>query len=431
MNRKRVALAWWLLLAVILFFCASCRKPLEPEEGFGWPSWRGPDGNGVSKETGWDPMALAAGAKVLWTVDVGAGYSNISIQNGKLYAQGLQRIKGKDSLSFQCLDAHTGKLIWRKEIPWEIMVPQSTPAVDGEKVYGLSAIGLLFCLSSKNGKLLWQKHLVDDFQAARTSHGWAASPIVEGDLLLVNANTLAIALDKNTGQRVWTVADEKSSAQYGSFATTVVSGPSENRFALCLGKGSLSAVEISTGHRLWSFPHGNLSHPVADPIVHGNQIFLMQNENCFLLGLSGQDPRVLWRNTSLCGALPTPVLVEGYLYCTHCPPENYAAWDNWRVMSQWALPFRCVEWGTGRVVWEQAMQGVSTTAADGKLLLLELEGRLHIVEATSAGYKEFSAADVLVGVDKPRIFATPPVLCEGKIYCRNFAGDLVCVDVGR
>ena len=58
-------------------------------------------------------------------------------------------------------------------------------------------------------------------------------------------------------------------------------------------------------------------------------------------------------------------------------------------------------------------------------------GTLRIAEATPSSYRELSSADVLGGEKRPRIFATPPVLCNGKIYCRNRAGDLVCIDVSK
>jgi hypothetical protein len=81
------------------------------------------------------------------------------------------------------------------------------------------------------------------------------------------------------------------------------------------------------------------------------------------------------------------------------------------------------------VVWDKSMQSVSVTAAGSTLILLELGGTLRIIEASASGYEELSSADVLGGADRPRVFATPAVLCNRKIYCRNFAGDLICVDV--
>jgi hypothetical protein len=73
----------------------------------------------------------------------------------------------------------------------------------------------------------------------------------------------------------------------------------------------------------------------------------------------------------------------------------------------------------------------SLIAADGKLIILEEDGTLHIAEATPSMYEEMSNCDVLWGEQKPRRFWTPPVLYKGKIYCRHYGGDLVCIDVSK
>jgi outer membrane protein assembly factor BamB len=77
------------------------------------------------------------------------------------------------------------------------------------------------------------------------------------------------------------------------------------------------------------------------------------------------------------------------------------------------------------------MKTVSVTGAGGKLLLLGLDRTLRIAEASTDAYRELSSADVLAAASKPRLFVTPPVLCAGRIYCRNYAGDLVCIDVSK
>lgn len=430
MRTKPTIPALCLLFAAILAF-EGCGGNGTQNAGFSWPCWRGPTGNGISQETGWNPAALTGGAKVLWNVDIGTGYSNIAIHKERIYALGILKSKKKDKVAAQCRDARTGKIIWRREFPWEVLTPQATPAIEGDFVYVLTGRGLLFCLKAADGEIVWKKHLADDYHALPTSHGWAASPVVEGDLLLLNANNLGMALDKKTGQIVWAAEDSELSATHGSYASASVNGSKDSRYALFLGIGTLSAVGLSSGNRLWSFPHGNQTHPVADPIVLEDRIFLMQDENCILLQVTGNAPQVVWSNTSLCGSLPTPVLIDGYLYCTHIPQEHSTTWDNWAVMRRWELPFRCVDWETGSVKWEKNMQSATVTAADGRLLLLEVGGTLHVIEATPSAYRELSSADVFGGMEKPRVFATPPVLCNGRVYCRNLAGDLVCVDVSR
>ncbi|MCX6374901.1 MAG: hypothetical protein NTU88_02465 [Armatimonadetes bacterium] len=92
-----------------------------------------------------------------------------------------------------------------------------------------------------------------------------------------------------------------------------------------------------------------------------------------------------------------------------------------------------MEFATGKVMWDsdKRMQFTSSCAADGKLILLELNGTLHIAEVSPNAYHEIWSADVLAGAKRPRRFAVPPVLCGGRIYCRNYAGDLVCIDVSK
>ena len=82
-------------------------------------------------------------------------------------------------------------------------------------------------------------------------------------------------------------------------------------------------------------------------------------------------------------------------------------------------------------MWEKEMKMASVIAADGKLIFLDEKGNLHIAEATPQSYNEISSCDVLQGEKKFRKFYTPPVLNKGKIYCRNYYGDLVYIDVRK
>ena len=70
-------------------------------------------------------------------------------------------------------------------------------------------------------------------------------------------------------------------------------------------------------------------------------------------------------------------------------------------------------------------------AADGKLIVLNEKGMLFIAEASPAGFTPLSKGDVLKGEETIRRFYTPPVLCKGRIYCRNYAGELICIDVSK
>ena len=86
---------------------------------------------------------------------------------------------------------------------------------------------------------------------------------------------------------------------------------------------------------------------------------------------------------------------------------------------------KCIEFETGNVKWTEAKLGAGgLMAADGKLIIQTDPGELIIAEATPDSFKPISRAQVLGGRNW-----TVPVLSNGKIYCRNSKGDLVCLDV--
>ena len=118
------------------------------------------------------------------------------------------------------------------------------------------------------------------------------------------------------------------------------------------------------------------------------------------------------------------------LFGTHCP-NSFAYYSSWGSYAQDGWPLRCIEWKTGSVMWEKKMKHATLMAADDKLFILETDGTLRIANATASSYEELSSADVLEGANKSRIFASPPVLYRGRVYCRNFAGDLVCIDMRK
>jgi outer membrane protein assembly factor BamB len=412
------------ILPVLIAALLSCSNAPPADTGQDWPRWRGPNGDGISKEMDWNPQALTGGPKVLWSRDIGSGYSNVIIQSNRLYTMGLT----KDGPTFYCLDASSGRVIWRRTLSSSIQEPQSTPVIDGDRVYGLQKDGLIFCLRAMNGAVIWEKDLRKDFNLFAPNCGWATSPVVDGSLLLVNANTAEMALDKATGDLKWTIPDKNS--EWGSYATPVLSDFNGTRYALFFGPSTLNAVEVTTGKKMWSFAHMDPTHVVADPIVLGSRVFIQVTCSCTLLETAGVAPEVLWSNSELDTCMPAAVLVSGYLFGTHLP-YNFTSRSSWSNLAQDDWPLRCIDWKTGDVMWEKKMKHATLAAADGKLLVLETDGILHIVEATSASYRELSSADVLKGAKKPRIFGSPPVLYGGKVYCRNFAGALLCLDLRK
>jgi outer membrane protein assembly factor BamB len=404
---------------LVIFVFTICTQHGLADD-YDWPRWRGPNGDGISNETDWNPEALNGGPKILWKVDVGMGHSNVAVKDSRLYTMGIQSRRAV----ILCLKADTGEEVWRYYFDEQYQDPLSTPTIDGKYVFAISKAGIVACLKAKNGKLLWKKDLVNELESAKAHHGYASSPVIEGNLIILNAKTSGIALNKKTGDKVWE-GEVNTDSRGDYFATPIIYDFDENRYALLFSDSGLFSMEVETGRQLWFYEWTQKGSPnVADPVVFDNSVFISSSETnsrCVLLDIEGNNPSTLWQNKNMNNHVSTSIYIDGYIYGI---AGNYFV--NIKYCS-----LRCISSQTGEVMWENEMRGASLTAADGKLIILEDDGTLHIAEAIPSGYKEVSSGDVLEGELKNRMFWTPPVLCNGKIYCRNFTGDLICIDVSK
>ena len=370
-----------------------------------WPHWRGPNYDGISKETAWDPAAVTA-KKVAWEAQVGAGYSTVAVSNGKVYTAG-NFDKITDAVT--CLDAASGKQVWRHEYP-EPLAPKfysggcsGTPTVADGKVYFASKSGKVFCLNADTGKVVWNK----EFGLKVPTWGFASSALIHGKAAIFNAGKAGVAYDKETGAVLWTSADSEC-----GYATPV---PYEQNGKKCLAlfaKDTLTAVNADTGKMLWSYPW-QTEHDInaSDPIIVGSQAFITSGygHGCAVIDFSGAEPKKVWENKNMRSQISGPVLIGGYLY----------GFDDNRLT--------CLDWKTGDAKWtEKSPKKGALMAAGDKLIVIGESGRLAIAEATPTAYKEIAAAQVVSG----HCWAMP-ILADGRIYVRDADGHLVCLDVRK
>jgi len=375
-----------------------------------WPQWRGPNRDGISAEKDWNANWPAAGPKQLWKANVGVGLSTVSVSKGRLFTMG----NTADVDAVYCLDAETGKEIWKHTYPCPAKDPNGyhgtrcTPTVDGDRVYSVSRQGQLFCLNAADGKVAWSKDYKTDFGAKVPTWGYAESPLLEGNMLIVQPGgpgASVVALDKVTGKVIWQNGNDP--AAYSSVVSFDAGGQR------CLA--GLSAVGIvgrsaKDGKELWR--HGwKTSYDVnaATPIVSGDKVFISSgyNRGCALLQFSSNPPKVLWENKNMRNHHGTCILVQGYLY----------GFDESEL--------RCLDWNTGEVKWKDGRYGKGTQMLAGdKFIVYSDKGRVAVAEESPAGFKELCGAQVLGGKDTWSM----PILANGRLYCRSLE-NLVCLDV--
>jgi outer membrane protein assembly factor BamB len=375
--------------------------------GVDWYRWRGPDLNGISKETGWQAQWPAGGPKRLWKASVGTGFASFSVSHGRVYTMG----NANNTDSAWCLDARTGGIIWRHSYPCPLDPknfeggPCATPTVADGRVYTFSRKADLFCLDAARGTVIWSKNLNGELGLEIPTWGCASSALIEGDLVVENMGSAGVALDAKSGKVVWV-----SAKSAGAYATPVPLTIGADRCLAILSRQSLVAVKAASGQEVWSYPwKTEYDVNTADPIVSGDAVFVSggYNHGGALLKVSGPAPEKVWENKNMRNHFNTCVLWQGHLY----GPDDSG--------------LRCLAFDTGDLKWTYGEFGKgSLMVADGKLVALSERGELIIAEPTPAEFKPVSRAKVLTGK-----CWTTPVLSNGHIYCRNAVGDVVCLDV--
>ena len=377
-----------------------------------WPRWRGPDMTGLSREKGWTADWPKEGPKLLWRANVATGFSAVAVAQGCLFTLG----NSNETEIVWCLDAATGRQLWRhsyacpSDPQYHEGGPGATPTLDGARVYTLGKRGHLFCLEAATGKVVWQRNVTNELGAVKPRWGFAGSPLFVGDLLILNAGAAGGALDRQTGKAVW-----NSGTNAAGYATPVPYSADGERCVAIFAAKALVGVRVRDGRVLWRHPwETKWDINAVDPIPVGQRFFVSSfDRGGALLDVSDRPPKIVWENREMLNNFNSCVHLNGFLY---------------GVNGHFDHPYRdlrCLDAATGEVKWKYESLGLgSLMAADGKLIVLSDKGELVVAEATPIGFKPLARAHVLGGK-----CWTVPVLANGRIYCRNATGTLICLDV--
>jgi outer membrane protein assembly factor BamB len=401
-----------------------------------WPQWRGPDGVGISHETGlpaqwgpehniaWkaEPAAWGASTPVIWgdriflTGQIGRG----PLQSGSKEGEVTQREAEPLTFIIQCLGRADGRELWRHSFkaegylqPANKMHNLASPScvTDGERVIAWFGTGQLLCLSM-GGKVLWQRHLGTENSRFELMWAHGSSPALHGKLLYLLCDhhpaAYLLALDKETGKDVWKTDRGK---ELRSYTTPLLIQVGERQELIINSNPGIDAYDPETGKRLWRVS-GHCKVPVPTPVFSDGVLYTNRGyrNGPYLAVRAGgtgdvTDSHVLWQVQTGAPYVASPLYYQGLLY----------------LVSEMGT-VRCVVPETGETVWLEK-PGVnfwaSPVGADGKVYLLAENGDTLVLRP---GRKFELLARNSLGED----CLASPAISQGRIFIRS-SKHLFCI----
>ena len=386
-----------------------------------WPEYLGPNRDGVYPGEALTRAWPSDGPKVLWRKrNISAGMSGVVVAKGRAIL--FHEVNRYDTI--ECLDAKTGKTLWENNYASSFAAgygsaagPRATPSIVGDRVYTMGGQGVVVCTDFATGKTVWKVDTQKSYRASDGFFGMACSPLVEGNAVLLNiggeAGAGIVALDKNSGKLLWKTLDDEA-----SYSSPVMAKLHGKRRAVFFARTGLAVVDPANGkidfQNRWR-ARIQASVNAAAPLVVGELIFVTSSYNtgALVVKAAADGYKTAWSNdTSLSSQYASVMHRGGFIYGTHgradVPPVP---------------ALRCVELATGKVRWSVDDFGDCMMLLSGDRLLALMEsGELVLGQATPAGWREISRAQIVGSGARSQ-----PALADGRLYVRD-RNQLVCLD---
>jgi outer membrane protein assembly factor BamB len=428
-------------VCAILLYCTligsqMCRRQLLADD---WPQWRGPTRDDVWKETGIVEKFTAAQIPIRWRAAVGGGFSGPTVAAGRVCLTDYQA-EPNPVERVLCFDWKTGQRLWDFSYDCDYgrvgyaSGPRAAVSIDDGCVYALGTMGHLHCLNAATGKVLWKKLPGEDYKVRTPIWGIAASPLVDGDLVIVQLGAegaCLVALNKKTGAERWRALDDRA-----SYSAPIVIQQAGRRVLVCWTGDNVVGLDPASGKVFWQYPFkpAKMVINVPTPVVSGDRLFLTGfYDGSLMLKLMQDELQVekVWRRQgaseqktdALHAMISTPYMEGDYVYGV----DSYGE-------------LRCLDARTGDRNWEDLTAVPKNRWATihmvrnaGRMFMFNDRGELVIGTLSPHGFHELSRAKLLVPTGdqfKARggVCWSHPAYAYKHVFARNDR-ELVCASL--
>lgn len=374
-----------------------------------WPRWRGVRGDGTWNAPKLPDQWPKTGLKRAWTMGMGGGYCGITVADGRVFTMDLEApVAPKKSADeadaverVLCLSAGDGKLLWFRKQPVHYgglggynNGPRAAPTFHDGKVYTLGAVGHFHCFDAASGDVLWKHDMVKDFKARIPEWGFAASPVIDGDKVIVHTGAepdgCYIAFHRNTGKEIW-----RGGTDPAGYGTPIVIDAPGGKQVVGWNPEHAVGLDAATGKVLWKVPYKvTYGVSIATPIYRDGIVMVTgywEGSKAIRLGPKPGDHELIWEDKrNLRGIMAQPLYRDGLVYS---------------IDRQAGLT--CFELKTGKKLWDDENKmtpaGRNPHASfvwinDGdRILSLNSIGELILARINANGYKEQSRTKIIDG----------------------------------
>ena len=386
-----------------------------------WPHWRGPGGGGR-----WQVGQLAndwpeGGLPVVWEVPIGAAYSGIAVSDGHLYTMDRQG----DDERVLCRNAADGSAVWEFAYRADYgdldygKGPRATPTVHAGLVYTYGTVGHVHCLDAKTGERKWSKDLVADHGARQPTWGFAASPVIHEDKVIVHAGAekggCYLAFDRQTGEELWRGGEDPA-----GYCTPILIRHAGVDQLIGWTPEHVVSLSLDDGTPNWQLPYKvTMGVSIATPIFRDGTVFVSgywEGAKAIKLGGRPDQAELIWEeNRFLRGLMSQPLYRDGFVY-----------------LLDKAHGIVCFELASGKVRWQDKNQltprgrNPQVTLVwvndSDRAICLNSAGELVLVRFSPDGFTELARTSII-----GETWAHPAYV-GNRVYARDDK-RLVCVEL--
>jgi len=381
MRLTLIALAAFLFVPSVIF--AADRSQ--------WTQWRGPSRTCVISAEPWPETLDEQSLVEIYRVPLQASYSGPIVSADKVF---VTETVDKEKEVVRALERDSGKELWKVEWPGSMTVPffaasngswiRSTPIFDGEKLYVAGMVDDLVALNGDNGAEVWRIDFKKEFGTKGQSFGSVCSPLIEGGFLFVQTSGGLVKIDCKTGSIVWRSLKEDGGMMGGAFSSPVMATVAGAQQLIVQTRARLCGVDPESGTELWAIEIPSFRDMnILTPTVIGDRIFTSSyGGGATMYEITKTDTgfsaNQVWKNTTE-AYMSSPVVVDGKIYL-HLRNKR----------------FSCLDPASGESLWRTTPFGAywSLVANGSKLLVLDADGDLILVDANPTEYKEVAKRHV-------------------------------------